>query len=169
MDITLAQLLEARDRRRCKEMALMAANPRLSLTVVTVNIPGSEKRTPWSVGIGREALRALEESFGENLVKSEERDLETGYEAYILADLSREEAKRRAIAIEETHPLGRLMDIDVLAEDCIPLSRAAFGGAPRRCLLCGDDARVCMRLRRHDIVELRGEMEGLWHEYVRRF
>ena len=53
-----------------------------------------------------------------------------------------------------SRPLGRLFDIDVFAADGTPLTRTQYGLPARRCIICGDDARACMRTRRHDYDEL---------------
>ena len=45
------------------------------------------------------------------------RDFNTGFEAFLLTSLGEEDAKRLCVGIEEEHPLGRLMDIDVIGHD----------------------------------------------------
>lgn len=83
-----------------------------------------------------------------------ERDLETGYEAYLITDLPLLEAKRIAVQIEDTHPLGRLFDIDIIDKDGVPVSRDRVGSHPRRCLVCDREARYCMRMRWHTQEEI---------------
>ena len=48
------------------------------------------------------------------IMYKEERDLETGFEAYFVVDMRPLEVKRLCCSIEDEHPLGRLMDIDVV-------------------------------------------------------
>ena len=83
-----------------------------------------------------------------------ERDLETGYEAYLITPLPLLEAKRIAVQIEDTHPLGRLFDIDIIDKDGVPVSRDRVGSRPRRCLVCDREARFCMRMRWHTQEEI---------------
>ena len=83
-----------------------------------------------------------------------ERDLETGYEAYLITPLPLLEAKRIAVQIEDTHPLGRLFDIDIIDKDGVPVSRDRVGSRPRRCLVCDREARYCMRMRWHTQEEI---------------
>lgn len=168
MAVTLDSLLAARDARRVRQESMLGRYPDLALIVLTVNIPGPEKRTSASVGIGKAGMEALKEVFGSRIVHEEMYDNETGFEAFLLVDADREEAKRLAVDIEEHHPLGRLMDIDVIGEGCVPLSRQAYGLPERRCMLCGDQARVCMRAGRHTVEELLEFINGKWDEYVRR-
>lgn len=164
--ITLQQLLEARDNRQIRYRSLKADHPHDALTVLTVNIPGSEKRTPDSLLIARAGVEALREAFGASLKTVIENDLSTGFEAYFIASLTDEEAKRIAVGIESGHPLGRLMDIDIIGSDMRPISRTDLGDSPRKCLLCGNDARVCMRLRSHSVEEILAKIHSMVADYT---
>lgn len=168
MGITLDQLLAARDRRRERQLHMLAEYPGLALIVLTVNIPGAEKRTEASVGIGDAGVSALHEKLGADVRVEERYDLDTGFEAFICASVSLGEAKRIALSIEESHPLGRIMDIDVIGEEGVPVSRGALGYPGRRCFLCGQPARICMRTAAHSPQELSAYIERQWHDYVRR-
>lgn len=64
-----------------------------------------------------------------------------------------EQVKRALVDLEESHPWGRLWDLDVITADG-PLSRAAFGLPGRRCLICGGPAHACARSRAHSVPEL---------------
>ena len=98
------------------------------------------------LGVTNDELRVrgdeLGVRFGGRLI---ERDLETGYEAYLITPLPLLDAKRIAVQIEDTHPLGRLFDIDIIDKDGVPVSRDRVGSRPRRCLVCDREARYCMR------------------------
>lgn len=166
--ISLARLLEARDSRRRLQLDYLGRISGKALIVLTVNIPGNVKRTPESVAVGRAGVGELRRLLGDSVAEVEIRDLETGFEAFIVADKSDEAAKRVAIDIEQNHPLGRLLDIDVIGADGVPLARGRFGIEPRRCLLCGDNARVCMRLGRHSVEELSEKIKDICNGYFRR-
>ena len=66
--------------------------------------------------------------------------------------------KRAAIRLEESHPLGRLWDIDVFQDSPEAVSRETVGAERRTCLLCGRDAKECARSRRHDIRKLQDKV-----------
>lgn len=166
MAITLDRLLEARDSRRALQLRLIEENPRRTLVVLTVNIPGSEKRTPDSLIIGHEGLKTLKEVFHTDSVII--RDLPTGFEAFLLTDLSGQEAKKLTVGIETEHPLGRLMDIDVFDTDGSPISRKDLGGEARKCLICGKDARVCMRTFAHPLSELHDKIHSIVNGFVQQ-
>ena len=95
-----------------------------------------------------------------------ERDLNTGYEAYLITPMPLLEAKRVAVEIEDTHPLGRLFDIDVLDAQGIPVSRDRVGGQPRRCLVCDHEARYCMRMRWHTQEEIWARIRQMTDDYA---
>lgn len=97
-----------------------------------------------------------------------ERDLITGYEAYLITPMPLLEAKRVAVEIEDTHPLGRLFDIDVIDAQGIPVSRDRVGGQPRRCLVCDHEARFCMRMRWHTQEEIWARIKQMTDDYAQK-
>ena len=186
MPITLAELLDSRDKRVEHQKDLLGANPGKSLLCLTVQLPGPEKRNATSLKIAHAGVEAVRKAFVP--LYEELRDLETGYEAYFLVDLPAREAKRLACQIEDTHPLGRLMDIDVLykpqpvvenyfsqdfaknqfsttsTEPTHIVGRADIGFPPRRCLLCDNEVRYCMRAKSHTVSELLARIEEMVKE-----
>ncbi len=157
--ITLEQLLASRDDRAQHQQALLTAWPGHTLICLTVQFPGTIKRSASSLLVGGAGLAALLDKFGSVVRHAQVRDLETGYEAYLLVPLPALLVKKTCCGIEDSHPLGRLMDIDVIeAGDSLPdaempsvrlLDRASLGLPPRRCLLCDQPARYCMRAHSH--------------------
>ena len=170
MPVTLEQLLQSRDNRAKHQKDLLEAHPGRSLLCMTVQLPGPEKRNDISLAIAKAGVKAVREAFEPEY--EELRDLETGYEAYFLLLLSGEDAKRTACHIEDTHPLGRLMDLDVVVghDDPVmsgstghlhPISRESLGLKPRKCLLCDNEVRYCMRAKTHTVSELLARMEEM--------
>lgn len=149
MPITLDQLLASRDARHALQMRLIAEHPDCALVCLTVVMPGNVKRNSQSLTVAHAAVEALRQAFSLAEGSIIERDLDTGYEAFLLVRGDLLSVKRTACAIEDTHPLGRLFDIDVIDTHGIPVPRTAVGGSPRRCLVCDNEARYCMRNRSH--------------------
>lgn len=110
--ISLEQLLESRDRRVTHQRSLVEAHPGRVLLCLTVQLPGSVKRNRTSLAIADAGVEAIQRAFSPEY--KELKDLETGYEGYFLLSGDPLEIKRRACQLEDTHPLGRLMDIDVI-------------------------------------------------------
>ena len=75
----------------------------------------------------------------------------------IIATNSRDSKKIKdaMTRIEESHPLGRLFDIDVLDEECKKLSRPIN----RRCFLCDERAQDCASTRRHSVEEMQAYID----------
>ena len=167
MEITLDQLLASRESRQAKQMALQSAHPSHTLVCLTVIMPGAVKRNLHSLLVANAALTAVLECFREKLIDIEVHDLETGYEAYLVVNLAALTAKELTCGIEDSHPLGRLFDLDVLGADGVPLSRAQVGRSARQCLLCEHESRWCMRNRTHTQAELQERITQMVEEYVR--
>ena len=184
MPITLDELLASRDARHAMQQKLMAEHLGKTLVCLTVVMPGSVKRNQQSLTVARAAVKAMRKAYNisddllpetellTNELKAEageclvERDLNTGYEAYLITPLPLLEAKRVAVDIEDTHPLGRLFDIDVIDAQGIPVSRDRVGGQPRRCLVCDHEARYCMRMRWHTQEEIWARIKQMTDDYA---
>ena len=85
------------------------------------------------------------------------RDLETGFEGYFVVEGDLLDVKKACCGIENGHPYGRLMDLDILepvGESVMPVSRDRVGEPPRRCLVCDRPARECMRAHTHAFHEI---------------
>ena len=158
MSITLEQLLQSRDVRVEHQKDLLGNNSGKSLLCLTVQLPGPEKRNQTSLAIAKAGVEAVRDVFKPEY--EELRDLETGYEAYFLVTLSGTEAKRKACQIEDTHPLGRLMDLDIVTSNG-PIGRESLGIAPRKCLLCDNEVRYCMRAKTHTVNDLLARIEEM--------
>lgn len=160
--ITLQELLDSRDRRARRQGELLSQFPGRALLCLTVQLPGPEKRNALSLEIARAGVEAIEKRF--NPVFKETNDLETGFEGFFVIDGQPLEVKKAAAELEDTHPLGRLMDLDVIGPEG-PLGRADIGLPQRRCLLCEKPARYCMRAGSHTQDELMVKIKQLVSSY----
>lgn len=165
MEVTLDALLRSRDERWAMEKRLLREYPKAVVVVLTVVMPGSVKRDWRSLVVANAAVEAVNELLGECALVSSTRDLETGFEGYWVVRGDAVDVKRRLCAIEETHPLGRLFDIDVLCGNAVPIPRTALGLAPRQCLLCANEARWCMRNRSHAPEEVQAKITEMAAAY----
>ena len=83
----------------------------------------------------------------------------------IIADSDSTVIKRKTIEIEEQHPLGRLIDLDVY-DSSGPVSRSDLGFSPRTCFLCGDIAFHCIKSHKHPEVEIKDYVKHVTLEFV---
>ena len=155
MEITLEQLLEARDRRYEKQLALVKEWPDKTLVSMTVVLPGPVKRDARSLKVAEAGVKAVQDVLSP--VFRELYDRETGFEGYFIVDGPLLDVKKACCEIENVHPYGRLMDLDVMeptGDTVVPVSRERVGEEPRRCLLCDRPARECMRAHTHSFGEI---------------
>lgn len=167
MGITLDQLLESRDNRCAMQKDLIQKNPELTLVCFTVVMPGQVKRNHLSAVIAEAGMKVLHERFKQQISQCVERDLDTGFEGYLLVAVPPLEAKHVLCDIEDNHPLGRLFDMDVIDSMGVPISRADAHQAARKCLICDNEARVCMRNNTHTQRELQEHIHHIVEQYVR--
>ena len=152
----MEELLRSRDVRVEHQRELLTRFPGASLICFTVILPGSVKRDVRSLKVAKAGVDALSQTFRNDFLKDktdktdmilyqEERDLATGFEAYLVVSMPPEQAKKLCCDIEDTHPLGRLMDIDVIVDSSTspgmteelsvrPLGRADIGKPARECM-----------------------------------
>jgi holo-ACP synthase len=154
--VSLEQMLEARDRRAARQQAALArfGEPVVSATVV---MPGAIKDTGRSRTILQAAVTALDRLFAERawpVLLFAPVSAPTGPEALYAVAADAMDLKQALVDIEDSHPLGRLWDLDVIDPRRGIIARRDLGRPPRRCLLCDDWAHACARSRRHPLAEL---------------
>lgn len=144
MDQICDEILSSRERRQY-EIEKMKTQYKTVITVKT-NIPGEHKNLPVSYLLVHWIHR---------LVPRDMIDEITFYDGpdgpYYLIGSNTESTfvKRTLVAIENTHPLGRYIDLDVYG-DAGRLSR----GQLRSCILCDKPAFVCIREGNHSLQQL---------------
>ena len=90
-----------------------------------------------------ELLKALS-AHNITILHTEEFHEPSGDELIMALDAPAEDIKTLATEIEESHPLGRLFDMDVIGTDSMKLSRGTY----RKCIICGCQAQECARSRK---------------------
>ena len=154
MEVTLPQMLLAREQRVQRQQALLAAFPH-PLICFTLNIAGPEKDSPLIRRGFREGCRMLEDALAQARMEVLHRELEyrnTGCEGYFSVAGDAQAVKDLCIGLEDSCPLGRLFDMDVLPPGGAQLRRA--DGDNRRCIVCGAPGRGCASRRVHTVPEL---------------
>ena len=154
MEVTLLDILEAREKRVQKQQELLRKYGK-TLICFTMNIPGPVKVTPEiraAFKIGNNILHSLV-----TVVYEEDNSAFTGCEKFYIVNDTPAAAKQKCQQAEECFPVGRLFDMDVLTPDGQKLSR----GTPRKCLICDKDAAICGRSRAHSVEELQAATETL--------
>ncbi|MCI2153078.1 triphosphoribosyl-dephospho-CoA synthase CitG [Leuconostoc mesenteroides] len=154
--VDLLTVLDNREWRSRLQDKLKVTNSDKIVISAKLNIPGPIKNNDilqkifmdgWQTFVaGIECNSQYEMLFAERV---------TGPEAFITVDGNLAAVKKTAILFEETYVLGRLFDIDVMAngQADYQLSREDLGFGPRLCLICGKPAKVCAKEQNHTLDE----------------
>ena len=157
MEVSLQDILLAREQRVARQnVFLQAGYPIISFCM---NIPGPVKNSPeieraFYLGVSR-----LKDSLP--ILKEEIRSEHTGCEAIFSVDMPAQALKDFCIGLEDSLPLGRLWDMDVLT----PTGEALTRSQHRGCLVCGKPGRLCAATRAHNITQLQQATGQLIREY----
>lgn len=167
MEVSLMQVLTARERRvnRQKELLAQFGKP---LLCFTMNIAGPVKISPLIRRGFQAGCEALEDRLPAGSVERIEITEEvTGYEAVYVVDMEPTALKTVAAAIEDSHGLGRLFDMDVIGTDFRKLDRETVGGGSRNCIVCGAPGRGCASRRVHSVEQLQLATRRILEDYFR--
>lgn len=169
MEVSLQEILAAREQRVQRQQELLAKFQK-PLLCFTMNIPGPEKYSP-DIAIGFAVGNWLLRSHlsGCSVLHHEQHLENAGCEAYYVADMPAADLKKIAVEVEQTDPIGRLFDMDVIDIDGSKLTREAFGFPRRKCLLCDNDASVCARSRAHGLAQLQDKTGFLLYLAARQW
>ena len=132
--------------------------PVIALTLVT---PGAVKDSIRYRNMMGVALQACDQLLWKRRWKTLDRQvlwLPTGPEALWCVEHSASEINALCTELLQTHPLGRLWNIEVI---CPQQGRQAQDDRTRRCLLCDDVAQTCESLHRHDAEEVVTRVEQM--------
>ena len=160
VEITLEQVLLARDRRVQRQQAL-AARYGGTLLSFTMNIAGPVKDAPLVRLAFQAGLAALDRDLGKP-VHRELIQASTGPEALLVYDRPAPWVKERCLLLEEREAVGRLYDLDVLSPEGEKLSRPQS----RRCLICGGPVTVCSRSRAHGLPAIRARTRDILADFA---
>ena len=153
----LENILKAREQRWFRRLKTVEKYL-LPVVTITLNIPGPQKDAEIFIkthkvitGIFLDLLNT-QAGF---LVTYREDNLDyDGPETLLAVKGEALDLKKLALEIEEKHPLGCLVDIDVMDERQNILSRLDLNRPERSCLVCGQKVRSCIATKKHTWFEV---------------
>lgn len=149
-EVTLDQMLRAREDRVHTQQALLCTHG-CPLICFTMNIAGPVKISPLIQRGFRAGLAALEQQIPKADILEQRIDISpTGCQAFLSVAQDAGKLKELCTAIEESSPLGRLFDMDVLDQNGKKLSRPK----QRSCIVCGAPGHACAAGRLHTVEQL---------------
>lgn len=153
-EVTLTQVLEAREERVRKQQELLKTY-HCPLVCFTMNIAGPVKTTPLITCAFQVGLDALHNRLSPKHIRFHSTEIAvTGCLAMYAVDIEAIALKKICTEIEDSIPLGRLFDMDVLDTNGSKLERHLVGGKNRNCIVCGAPGRVCAARRLHTVPEI---------------
>lgn len=159
MDDFILRLLDAREERYEKQRRLIDKfnKPLISFML---NTPGREKYSEKLVAFQKLGIEKIENLLGEKILYAEFKEEVTGSYYMALVNEDAKFLKKQMMTLEDC-PSGRLYDIDVFDQNKKQISRKSLGENPRRCLICKEPAKVCIREQRHSYEDLVQEMNKI--------
>ena len=159
-EITLSQMLERREK-RAQVQQLFLSQHHSPLVSFCMNIPGPVKTNDLirrAFDIGQILILESLARLNAQILDVSEIHEDTGDELLLAVNgASPEILKDFAVHIENSSPVGRLFDIDIIDHLGRKLSRNDF----RTCLICGKQAQDCARSRNHSVDELQKAIDNL--------
>ena len=163
MEVTLQQILDAREQRVFRQQALLKEYGK-PLLCFTMNIAGPEKNNRLIVQGFRLGLSMLDAQLTGECVPVLQRQVyeeDTGCEGFYVVDAPPGKLKQLAVQIEDASAVGRLFDMDVLTPEGDKVSRESLGLPGRTCLICGKPVHLCSRSRAHGLAQLQEKTTAL--------
>ena len=154
-------MLSAREARR-ENISKLLNEYEVIVSLKTV-VPGEEKNLPEC----KRVMYVMNKELVDKLPFHRFRVFESvdgDYVLYLLNQVEAIDIKKITVFLEETHPLGRYVDIDVYTMES-SLTRQKLGYPNRKCVICDEDAFVCMRKQNHTAEALITHLKNLIKEY----
>lgn len=123
----------------------------LPILSIQANYPGEQKLNGWAGYTVFTFETQIETQF--TIIKKIHLFNELGPIVLMITKEEPHNLKKRCIQLENTHIMGRCVDIDVFVKDR-PLSRMDYHIQERPCLVCSDIARECIITRKHTLQEV---------------
>ncbi|MBB6698119.1 citrate lyase holo-[acyl-carrier protein] synthase [Clostridium algidicarnis] len=154
MNYTKEDILVEREKRVSFQEELLDRFDK-TLVFIRVNYPGIMKDNSTSQGIIMVMDKLLDAMFGSVNVFKLITITAEGPNITMILDKESLEVKKMCVEIEDNHPLGRCVDIDVYSgDDKKSISRKILGKAPRRCFICDENAMICVRSENHEFKDV---------------
>lgn len=168
--VELEEMLQFRELKVRIQEELREKYKGLVTMALAMNIPGPVKTSPDILLAFEEGTRALEQAVSDSGIRVKEMagvSENAGFmKFYALDSVDFAAVKDLSVRLEETHPLGRLWDIDVYNIEGFSVSRESLCAPARKCLICERTAKGCARNRTHSVEELMDKVEGMIRDYT---
>ncbi len=146
------EILTARENRHIR-IAELQETFRLPLICVKANIPGDHKNISEAYLLVRLFFNELKPKISVKYHEYKE-SMDGPYYLLVIQSNHEQHMKSLLVDIENTHPLGRFIDLDYYLNSEKSISRDELGIDSRICYLCEKEAHICSRNQTHPILDL---------------
>lgn len=165
MEINISQLILGDREKRYNEMLEMLRKYDLPVLCGKLNYPGKDKNTVEANKAFEKLIKIINQKFNIKTVFSKELKGFDGRSILAVIDMPPEDIKKITAKIEDSSELGRVFDIDVYIKDGSSIGRELINLPPRECIICGVDARVCVRSGKHSLQETLQRINEIINNY----
>lgn len=136
------------------------------IVILRANYPGENKNSFIANQIIKIIKKEIIELFNENIVYNKKLETIEGVTYIFSIAYNGHKLKETAIKLENSHILGRFVDIDVYDYNKHLFSRKEFGSDKRNCFICDKMAFICARENTHTLNELIKSIEDNVSKYL---
>lgn len=167
----IEEFLYDRELRVKYQKNLMKQYENQTLVTVRINYPGIEKSNYVTDDIVNIIYEEINTYYKKYIVYDEKYENKEGIIGHFLFNIDFITVKRAMIEIEESHILGRCVDIDVYTYkdgEVIGISRSDLYKKPRKCFICDLEAKICSRAQSHTLEEIKKYFEEMYKLYKKK-
>lgn len=157
------QILDAREQRAFHVRDALKKSPLVLL--IKANTPGLNK----NIWLSKYLVLLFRKLLEHTCEPCESSFYESMDGPYVIIHLPEDDVmsiKHFLMHIEETHPLGRFIDLDLFNEPFKSISRMDIEAPLRTCMLCDKPAIECMRNQNHSLIDIKNHIQTKTIQYL---
>lgn len=152
--------------KKCEKISLLHDQFEEPVITMKANYPGINKMNRSTKFIVKEVSINFEDVFEKKILHKNYYETPEGPIIFYVVKGDSKTLKENSIFIEENHPLGRFIDIDIYdVNDDYRTTRMDLSYKPRNCFICNRPASVCSKNENHTEEELIEYLELNLKEY----
>ena len=165
MGTNISQLILEDREKRYNNILDISKKYDLPVVCGKINYPGKDKNTIESNRAFEILFKIIKDKFSMKTVYYKELNGFDGRCILAAVDMPPESIKKLTVEIEDNSELGRIFDIDVYLKDGNSIGRDMINTPPRKCIICDENARICVRSGKHDINEILNRINQIINNY----
>lgn len=165
MEANISQLILEDREKRYNYILELSKKYNLPVVCGKLNYPGKNKNTMEADNVYKILRSIIEEKLGIETVFSIELEGYDGKSYLAVIDMPPENIKRITANMEDSMEIGRIFDIDVYINDGTSIGRELINQPPRKCIICGENARICVRSGKHSLQETLKKINQIINNY----